>query len=302
MICCLNLVKFSLKMIFSFTEPMIPYYRGFLPPSLQLDEQTKAESLLIRLLSGTIDLEHGYKGEKIEQRINYGILPYQEVIRVSAKPIRLCYSPKSLNDLHDYLVDNLQNNNYVESILTEVSHYFVAKENENHLSCFIHLYRLLEFISYSFPLAHASKASNIYGTFESLKEYFHKEGKELAFLKKFVNILFKDKPELNLTFEINITGITADIQKKIYQTFKRITAPKQDYITYDDTLFQLSLEYKNLIDLVVFLRNRYFHFAMGGTKNIKTSDIIDPDYFFEHINDGLLNWIYVIYSEIIKQK
>jgi len=256
----------------------------------------------LRLLSGTVDIEHEHKSEKIEQRINYGIIPFQEITRVSARPIRICYSPKTLLELNDYLNSNLHNNSYIESILTEVSHYFIAKRSENHLSCFIHLYRLLEFISYSFPLAHASKSDNIYGTFEALKEYFHKEGKELAFLKKFVNILFKDRPESNMIFEINITGVTPQIRNKIYQTFKRITQPKKGYITYNDALYQLSLEYKDLIDLSIYLRNRYFHFAMGGIKNIKTSDIIDPDYFFQHINDGLLNWIYVIYSEIIRQK
>jgi len=278
------------------------FYQGFLPNSLKLNDDTKAEAFLIRLLSGTINIEHEFKSEIIEQRINYGIIPYQEIVRVSVKPIRDCYAPKTLVDLESYLISNLQNNSYTESILTEVSHFFIAKHQENHLSGFIHLYRLLEFISYSFPIAHASKSENIYGTFDALKEYFHKEGKELAFLKKFVNVLFKEKPELNLTLEINVTGVTPQIRNKIYQTFKRITQPKQDYINYNDALYQLSLEYKNLVDLAIFLRNRYFHFAMGGTKNIKTSDIIDPDYFFEHINNELLNWIYIIYSEIIKQQ
>ena len=281
---------------------MIPYYKGFLPSDLIIDADTKAEAKLIRLLSGTVDLEHNFNFELVQQRTNYGILPYQSVSRVSAKPIRDCYNPKTLTDLQTYINSNVENSNYTESLLNEVSHYFIAKHLGNHLSGFIHLYRLLEFISYSFPLAHAKKTENIYGTFESLKDYFKTEGKELAFLKKFVNILFKDKPEINLTLEINITGTTPVIRDKIYRTFKRITSPKESYINYDNALFQLSLEYKNLIDLTVFLRNRYFHFAMGGMKNIKTSELIDPNYFFEHINDELLNWIYVIYSEIIKQR
>lgn len=288
-------------MVFNYVEPMIPYYRGFLPAELIIDSNTKAEAKLVRLLSGTVDLEHNFSFDYVEQRTNYGILPYQLITRVSAKPIRDCYNPKTLTHIENYINSNVQNTNYSESLLNEVSHYFIAKHSGNHLSGFIHLYRLLEFISYSFPLAHAKKTENIYGTFESLQDYFKTDGKELAFLKKFVNILFKDKPEINLTLEINITGATPVIRDKIYKTFKRITASK-DYINYDDALFQLSLEYKNLIDLSVFLRNRYFHFAMGGMKNIKTSELIDPNYFFEHINDELLNWIYVIYSEIIKQR
>ena len=175
---------------------MIPYYKGFLPSDLIIDADTKAEAKLIRLLSGTVDLEHNFNFELVQQRTNYGILPYQSVSRVSAKPIRDCYNPKTLTDLQTYINSNVENSNYTESLLNEVSHYFIAKHLGNHLSGFIHLYRLLEFISYSFPLAHAKKTENIYGTFESLKDYFKTEGKELAFLKKFVNILFKDRKTL----------------------------------------------------------------------------------------------------------
>ena len=60
-------------MVFNYIESMTDYYRGFLPPELVLDNNTKAEGKLIRLLSGTIDMEHNFNMVSIQQRINYAV-------------------------------------------------------------------------------------------------------------------------------------------------------------------------------------------------------------------------------------
>ena len=120
------------------------------------------------------------------------------------------------------------------------------------------------------------------------------------FLIRFVNNLFENEPELSLSAEFNIPGVNEEIRSKLYRSVKRILDKKESYITYDDTLYQFKVDYKNLIDLIVFIRNRYFHFSTGsGMKNFKSSEIIDPNLFFEIIIDNSFNWISRIYFEIL---
>lgn len=288
--------------MFNYLDPSSAYYKSFFPVNLQIQASSSLESIFIRLLSGTLDIENKFTGDVINQRLNYGLIPYQTITRVSAKPIRDCYSPKSLLSLSKYIdVNENINKKFYTSLLREVTHYFHCKQKGAHMAGFVHLYRVLEFISYSFPLIHSSKSRDYFGTFESLKKYFQKEGGELQFLNRFVQKLFDSRPEILLDLELNISGYDNDSRNKIYNSFKSILTEKNSLINFDDSLKQLTFKYKDFIEIVIHLRNRYFHFATGGyQRNIKTSEIVDPDIFFETINDDFLNWIYVIYGEIVK--
>lgn len=288
--------------MFSYNDPATTYFRSFFPANMQIDSTSKLEAIFVRLLSGTLNIENQYTGEIIQQRVNYGVLPYQEITRVSAKPIRNCYSPKDLNSLSKYLDENENiNRKFNTSLLREVTHYFHCKNKGNNMAGFVHLYRILEFISYSFPLIHSSKSRDYFGTFTSMQQYFQKDGSELKFLNRFVNKLFDSRPELALNLELNVIGYDNASRLAIYKSLKQVLSDKSSLVSYDDTLKQLNIQYKDFIEIIIHLRNRYFHFATGGyQKNIKTSEIIDPDLFFETVNDSFLNWIYVVYGEIVK--
>ncbi len=288
--------------MFQYSDPVSSYYGNFLPNNLRIQHDSKLEAIFIRLLSGTLNIENQYTGELIEQRLNYGVLPLQQISRVSAKPIRNCYSPKNLISLSSYIDDNENiNRRFNTSLLREVSHYFYCKHRGNNMGGFVHLYRVLEFVSYSFPLIHSSKSRDYYGTFQSLQKYFQKDGGELKFLNRFVLKLFDSRPELLLDVELNVAGYDNASRLSIYTSLKQILTEKQSLVSFDDNLKQLKVKYKNFIEIAIHLRNRYFHFATGGfQKNIKTSEIVDPDLFFETINDSFLNWIYIIYGEIVK--
>tara|TARA_B100002049_G_scaffold146811_1_gene109117 strand:- start:287 stop:1165 length:879 start_codon:yes stop_codon:yes gene_type:complete len=288
--------------MFEYSEPLSGRYLNALPQALRVDDNSFAETYLIRLLTGTVDIYHITSGNNYRIRSNYSILSYCENNRISSRIIRDCFDSVTNDQVADYLVKNHRSNkNFNETLLLEATHFLYSKNNRNYLSAFVHLYRLIEFISYSFPLIHTSNTKNYFGSFESLKQYFSGDGSELKFLIRFVNNLFDSRPELNLEAEFSVPGTNSELRRKLYRSIKHILRSKS-YIVYDDTLYQFKVEYKNLIDLVVFIRNRYFHFATGsGMKNFKSSELIDPDIFFELIIDNSFNWISRIYFEILLQ-
>lgn len=287
--------------MFSYSEPLSVRFLNPLPEELHISGTTCSEALLIRLLTGTIDIHHITDNRSYKARTNYSNLTYVEQDRISSRPIRDCFDSENINKIGEYLLSNNRSNkSFNETLLLESTHLVIAKSNKNYLSAFVHLYRLLEFISYSFPLFHTSKSNNYFGSFTDLQKYFTDSGGELKFLIRFVNNLFENKPEILLLAEFNIPGTSTEIRSELYRSIKRILGQKQSYITYNDSLYQFHVGYKNLIDLIVFIRNRYFHFSTGtGMKNFKSSEIIDPNLFFEIIIDNSFNWISRIYFEIL---
>ena len=68
----------------------------------------------------------------------------------------------------------------------------------------------------------------------------------------------------------------------------------------DNIDFSIIITNKDLIDLTITLRNRYFHQKTGdGGGNFTSSEFPESDTFFENINDLIMNWIALIYVEII---
>ena len=290
-------------MTFIYHEPLNDRYLNPLPVELHLLDSTCPEAKFIRLLSGTVDISHPIDDRVYKARTNYNKLPHSKNTKMSSKPIRECFDTYDVEKINNYLLDNNGHNRlYNESLLLESTHLITSKMRKDFLSSFVHLYRIIEFISYSFPLIHTSKSKNYFNSFDSLQKYFSNEGGELKFLNRFVSSIFENKPESDLEAEFNIPGFNDTMRSDLYRSIKRILDKKQSIIRYDDSLYQFHVKYIDLIDLIVFIRNRYFHFTTGsGMKNFKSSELIDPNLFFEIVIDNSFNWISRIYFEILME-
>jgi hypothetical protein len=285
-------------MPFAYLEVMPPRYLKYLPDSLNLSKSVFVEAKLIRLLLGTIDFNAALEGINISQRKNYSNARGIENNTLSAKIIRDSFAPLTIEDLDSYL-RKFKNTNYNlhSDILIEISLYFVYKEKGNHVSCFLHLYRILEYVSYSFPLIHSSLSRGYIGTFKALQSYFTKDGSELEFIDNFIKKLFDGDPIFGSSIDIDIVGPNAIVQDKIYKSFKTILS---GFLTCDDATKRITISFSNIIKATIHLRNRYFHFAIGGQKNIRSTDIQYPDLFFQQINECILNWISIVYFEVLQ--
>ncbi len=288
-------------MVFEYKEAILSQFRRHIPDGLNLALSNPAdlELKLIRLLSGTCTLKCSTPSKTIQQRKNYLDALNTVHTKVTSKTLKDCLAPFTLSDLESYLNNTrYSNHSLLNDLLSEYSYYFTQVSRENHTSAFLHLYRILEYISYSFPLVHASVSKNFQGTFKDLQSYFTKDNGELGFLQKFVSKLFDGDPIYSTTLDVNVFHAEAVIQKSIYNSFKKILP--QDKVTFDDTIMQFSIEYADLIGIIIMVRNRYFHFAIGGQRNIRSSEITYPDLFFMQINDHALNWVSIIYFEVFK--
>ena len=65
--------------------------------------------------------------------------------------------------------------------------------NSSPIESFVHIYRTLEFMSYSFPMIYASKSMDYRGSYEHLKKFMNGDSDgELKFFKTFLKELFKN--------------------------------------------------------------------------------------------------------------
>jgi hypothetical protein len=288
-------------MVFEYKEAILPQYRRHIPRGLNLSRSNSAdiELKLIRLLSGTCTLKCNEPLKTIVQRRNYLDALNTVHTQVTSKTLKDCLAPFKLSDLESYLNNTrFSNHALLNDLLFEYSYYFLQVSRENHTSAFLHLYRILEYISYSFPLVHASVSKNFQGTFKNLQSYFTKDNGELGFLQKFISKLFDGDPIYSTTVDVNVNHSDIQIKKSIYKSYKKILPG--DKVSFDDTRLQFSVEYADLISIIIMIRNRYFHFAIGGQRNIKSSEITYPDLFFKQINDNAFNWLSIIYFEVLK--
>ena len=192
-------------MAFNYTEVIPKRFLVYVPDNLKLSKTKWVEAKLIRLLLGTSDFTYTLDGTTISQRINYSNALGKANSILSAKIIRDTLAPLSINDLDLYLT-KFKNANFSlhNDLLFEFSLYFLSKQKTNYLSGFLHLYRILEFISYSFPLIHSSLSRGYFGTFKALQSYFTKDGGELDFISNFIDKLFDGDPILGSSVDIFI--------------------------------------------------------------------------------------------------
>ena len=278
-------------------------FQRFLKPEFVLNNTIPNESLVIRLLLGLSSFTNTITSTKFDQMFNYsdlGIGDNRILHSISTKIIKNCFEPEvKINLVCDYLKETkILNKVFFENLLIEITSYFQRSQEGSHTTAFLHLYRIIEFISYSFPLIYASISREYYGSFNRMKNYFDKAKNELLFFDNFLNDLLGGKNLLESHLEINFNSFDSDLNKNHFRIIKSILNNEMIIEEVQDT--SISIKYEHLLFLTINLRNRYFHFAVGGQRNIRTAEIYESDLFFQLINEDVMNWISVIYFEILK--
>lgn len=293
-----SMSSFSNK-IFTYEEALPTRSLSRLPGVLSFSNISN-EAVLFRLLLGTVDIKYNLDlTASIRQRTNYSNLQSVLNKRLSLNSIYNCQVPIKNNKdkINKYFKENRKNTRIYEEVLMEFSNFFYQKYKGSHLAAYVHLYRCLEYISFSFPMIYVSKAGTYQGTYDALKSFFSDQQKsELKFFKKFLSTLL-DESILNLQLDIDVKSPNIQMLEQFKSLIKNIA--DQEKICYTDNGSTISIAYYDLFDLAVTLRNRYFHMLSGGAKNISSRNIC-VDSFFEFINEYVANWIAFVYFEIVK--
>jgi hypothetical protein len=273
-----------------------------LPKKLKLTSSSTELYLLIRIISGTIDIQHNLSGSKITLRDNYSKLSFVRNETLNKKIISDFLDPIKFKDFERYLDQaQFRNKRFYQNLLGEFSNYFFYSSIDSHTTAFIHLYRSIEYISYTFPLIYASISKDYFGSFEQLKSYFKTANSELKFFNTFLDTLFNDTFVLETPLTFNIISPNETLNEKYFKAIKRIIP--HDKISAFTEFDSITTNYGQMLDFIINLRNRYFHFLSGTLQdNLSSNELMNSDLFFEIINKPIFNWIAYIFATICKEK
>jgi hypothetical protein len=293
---------------FTFKECLPKESIKVLPTELTVKSTAFDEVILLRLLTGTLNLKNTVSGMEIEQRTNYTTYDFKKNSRISSKTILSVFHPEELVEkkIAEYYRECFKygNRGLFKNLLLELSNFFYQKEKESHATAFLHLYRSFELISYCFPLFYASKSTSYEKTFVSLKDFFTKTDGERPFFKKFVNEhLFKGDLRLDQTLPIKINAPNIELQKQYYDALKKLCDSNTSIdVKLASPNNEITISRRGLTSLIIDLRNRYFHLLTGDfNDNFNSGELAEIDYFYKIVNDIILNWLAVIYIEILKK-
>lgn len=248
----------------------------------------------------------------IEEDLKSEIKSLLEILKTKCKS-NLEILPKyisdtfSLKDLSDVLLDRKtinRNKDFFETLNNEFCNFYYNTSKENHTIAFLHLYRILEYISYSFPVMYAASTTDFSESFDVLKTLFSgdKDKGELKVFKDFIEIVMSSEKEYQrLTIDINIVSNSEDYNKKIYSTIIKIC----DKSFFDETKntenSKISIKFTEFSSFIITIRNRFFHLKNSQSNNIHSADIVDSDFFFGLINHKCAYFLSLVTLSVIKK-
>jgi hypothetical protein len=289
--------------IFEYVDPLAILQEEELPGFLRLPFAT-SETVLLRLLLGHLYFSTE-TGRVFNLRRNFFFLPYtyKKAPKLTYISIRDSISDllsdgvsvfnfdRDKESLKKYLELNRKNSEIYKFVLFELSSFLYYSKSAT--SAFVHLYRCLEYLSYSFPLIYAAKSRSYKGSFKDLKNFLSGDSTgELKFFKRFVDVLFEGEAIKEYVFEMNISigyslsSLKSDMEK-VYQKFP---------YSFEDSV--LGIEFKHMLDFLITTRNRYFHMLIGEGQNNFASVEYDISDYFKCINFHLFNWVAMIIQKI----
>lgn len=268
-----------------------------LPEQLKMNHISSC-GVLLELVMGGMKILNSHGENLCNQNSNFTKLPAEDQSNLCYDQFSEVLNTNILDEscrriCNRFMIYDRTNNFVYEHILNELTQFFVV----NTLSpCegFVHLYRALEFMSYSFPLIYASRSKNYRGTYDSLKKFMSGDsGGELKFFNKFLNELFRDDIAYEFLFEVDIDSDNIEEMKGEFQEFFKI-----DIFTFEENV--LSFKFRNTMDIFVEIRNRYFHMLLGQGKNNFFNMEYDKRDLFKCLNPIFVNWLVIIFVKIIQ--
>jgi hypothetical protein len=305
-------------------------------PNLKIND-SPAFYLLLRGIIGTIKIKQTFRDVTFNQTVDllkptmarasvvsetdnqevagdlsFAISGMLQILRTRCKP-DIEVLPKyiadsfTLSDLSELLANRAlihRNKVFFESLNNEYCNFYYHTNNKSHTVAFLHLYRILEYVSYSFPLMYAASSKDFSKSFEALKGLFtgEKDQGELKVFKYFIsNVMSTEQDYERLTIDINVTAPLEEYNERIYKTIIRIC---------DKTIFEdgrnienskLCIKFAEFSSFIITIRNRFFHLKNSQDINITSVDVVDSDHFFHTINSQCAYFLSLVTFVIIKK-
>lgn len=277
--------------------------------SLKIQSESAPKIALLRGIIGSSRIKHQFTKIEFDQTIDFLDLEKKNTAKQPIERLKDYIAPElTIEEFCQYFSNKkflFGNFGFFERLNNEYSNFYYHTVRNSHTTAFIYIYRILETISYSFPLIYASKAEDFKGTYSFLKDCFSsnkgdKDKGELGFFKSFVRIVFKDDPMFENSLRVDIAAETTEAQQLIFNSFKK--ACPEDIFDSNDTLEpeRIAIKFSEYSSFIINLRNRFFHLFNSGQSNLESNEIYDSDHFFSLTNNQSINWLSIILVEIFK--
>lgn len=273
---------------------------GKLPSQLQMDN-ISACGILLELCMGNIIVTNVNGKNLYRGNIDYTQFPKKQGGKATYSSFKRLFNAININydeysKMCDVFMKREKANNFVyEHVLNEITQFFIIYKLSP-CAAFVHLYRILEFMSYSFPLIYAATTKNYMVSYKELKKFMNGDSdSELKFFRKFLSILFADEFDNEVSFEI---FIDSDNIKELRNEFCEIMDGKE--FEFNENTLRIS--FIKVIDIFIEIRNHYFHMLIGQGKNNFFNIKYDINDLFRSTNLIFINWLVVIIVRIIQYR
>jgi hypothetical protein len=311
-------------------------------PNLNITENKSRPSyyIILRGLVGNLEIKQNFRNETFFQNIDYLDTKYSNLIyseehnydEFEKKEIenelkieignliqQLKYKSNliklekyfgedfTLEDLSILLKDKqltFRNKFFFDNLNNEFLNFHYNTFKSNHTIAFLHLYRILEYTSYTFPLLYAVSTKDFSNSFESLKVLFsgEKDKGELKVYKDFINEIFgKSKYYGRITIDIDIISDLPEYNERIYKTLLKICDSDIFDLDKNSENSKVAIRFTEFSSFIITVRNRFFHLKNSQSNNIHSIDIVDSEHFFKLINRKCAYFISLITFEIIQK-
>lgn len=283
-----------------------PFFSAALLPLPQqlvtrLGATSSYEAGVIRLLSGSANIADSAGVLIAKQRVNYMLLGAPKNKMRTEGGVTQCLLRIGLeaSEVNKHLRRNLGHQGYYQAIALELLEFMVRRSRGQETLAFLHAYRFLEKISFVFPLLYAVRSAKYTAAFSTLREFF-KGGveSELALLRKFQESSI-DRTSRETPCSLDFSTLDALVSESAFRTVERCVP---ESVVVSRAFPNLVVQSGGLLDLLINLRNRYFHSSVSNDANISVAEIGDSDEFFAVVNLALMNWLGHIFASVLSER
>ncbi len=277
--------------------------------NLNLEQQFNPRLQVFRLLSGTASITDTYTNKIYRFRRNYFHLPYKDNNpQIGPQCILDLFSGDeiTLTEINKMFTTRNVNYNFFSKVEGEIIRCLIAIRKESYIDAFVHLYRIIECMTYATPLLYASRSKDYIKTYEALKNCFtNTNNGELEFFKTFVEKTFQDEDFFKSTIDLSLSQEEYECdQDNLRKLIVKLSQHKDKHLfngSPEDLEFEFKFDFLKFFSFLITLRNRFFHLLQGGWKeNISRADTEYPELLFKAIINSGLNWVAIIIFEILK--
>lgn len=252
-------------------------------------ENFRAKNLLLLNGFGSVS-----KGQSSGKKLDYEFIkvPYTTPGKCKIDVLVSKFSSATNADVKKFL-DNakIKNLKYHKKIYYELVNTLGYLQEKNNISCFLHLYRIIEQSALCLPIITIFNKGNLDNSFVEFKKLIEGGARsDLTVLKKYSENQPANSP-LETTVRLSFSG-TSRPKQNVDVVRRFITNP------ISTTPDSIDFKYKNVEALIIGFRNQFFHFLFHE-KNLALEDIEYPEEFLEVCNPIFINYFSFLFRDLI---